>query len=144
MHDIADSFGVHISVLYDWRDRYPLFKQAMKDGHSDLLERVELSLYKRALGYDYEETKVEGSTEKNAEGREVFIPQRLTRTKKHVPPDTAAAMCVLTNRDPDHWKHRQEFTHVVDERVPLVLIEEVEVERDGQAGQALPVSDEGA
>lgn len=57
---------------------------------------MENALYKRALGYDAEETKVEVENGK----------KKITRVTKHVPPDVTAAIFWLKNRKPGAWRDK--------------------------------------
>jgi len=58
--------------------------------------QVEAAMFKKALGFWYEEVKVtkyrDGTT-------------RQTITRKYVPPSDQADMNWLCNRDPEKWKH---------------------------------------
>ncbi len=62
---------------------------------------VERALLKRALGYDYVETRTE-ETDKGF---------KKTETTKHVPPDTKAAVFWLKNRRPDRWSDTKLLEH---------------------------------
>lgn len=102
---IADRLAIDVDTLKEWRRLHPDFSAALERGKERALAGVVRSLYKRALGYDYEQTELVGK--KNAEGG-VSAKQMTTRSK-HVPPDVAAIMCILTNRDPGNWQHRREL-----------------------------------
>jgi hypothetical protein len=67
--------------------------------------RVERSLYDRAVGYNYDAVKVFMPA-----GREkpVYAPYT-----EHVPPDVTAAIFWLKNRDPQHWRDSQQLEHVL-------------------------------
>lgn len=66
--------------------------------------KVEKMLYKRALGYDVEET--ERIVDVNPDGS--VKPVRVKTTKKHIAPDTMAQMYWLNNRRRGEWGQRQE------------------------------------
>lgn len=102
---IADRLGIDVVTVNDWRRKYPDFSLALERGKERALAGVVRSLYKRALGYDYTQTEMSGK--KNAEGG-MSAKQYIERSK-HVPPDVAAIMCILTNRDPGNWQHRREL-----------------------------------
>jgi hypothetical protein len=68
-------------------------------------ERVERSLYQRAIGYTYDTVKIlkpAGTTEP------VIVPYR-----RHVPPDVTACIFWLKNRRPDEWRDRQDQRHTI-------------------------------
>ncbi len=63
--------------------------------------RVERSLYNRAVGYSHPDVHVS-----NFQGQVTLTP-----ITKHYPPDVAAAFIWLKNRRPDLWRDRQEVAH---------------------------------
>jgi hypothetical protein len=100
--EVADLFGVNLSTLYRWRAKKPHFGRVFKLGKQIADEKVERSLYERAIGYSYEAQKAVMTRSG---------PQML-RWREHVPPDVSAAMAYLKNRRPDRWRdtHRIEHT----------------------------------
>lgn len=62
-------------------------------------ERVEKSLYERAIGYEHYETKYLASSGKLFE----------RETIKHYPPDVDAAIFWLKNRKPKDWKDKHDL-----------------------------------
>jgi len=75
--------------------------------NENLDSRVENALLKRALGYEYTETRYE-ETDKGEKRVEVT---------KHVPPDPRAAIFWLKNRRPDKWSDRQVLEHTDPDEV---------------------------
>jgi hypothetical protein len=67
--------------------------------------RVERSLYERAVGYNYEATKI--CTPANRE-KPVYAPY-----VEHIPPDVTAAIFWMKNRDPQHWRDSQQLELVL-------------------------------
>lgn len=104
--EIADKFSIGASTLSGWLKAHPELFEAYKEGVARSLGPIVRSLYERARGYEYDEIKVEGKA--NSEGG--ISGKRITKTTKRVHPDVAAIMCVLTNKDPENWKHRSEMT----------------------------------
>jgi hypothetical protein len=95
--EMADFFGVAVSTFYKWKNEFPAFSEALKAGKTEADDRVERSLYHKAIGYTFEAVKimaVKGEVEK--------VPYR-----EHVPPDTTAAIFWLKNRRPDKWRDIQ-------------------------------------
>lgn len=103
--EIADDLGVSISTLYNWRAKHPEFLSALKYGKSQSNERVERSLYLRAVGYEHDAVKV--SFDKD--GQPIYAPYRA-----FVPPDPGAMKLWLLNRDPENWKERVEVSRPDD------------------------------
>jgi orotate phosphoribosyltransferase-like protein len=98
--ELADELDVSVSTLYNWRAKYPEFLQAVKTAKEIADERVERSLFQRAVGFEHEAVKV-GFTK---EGVPLYAPYR-----EVIPPDTNAASFWLKNRQPDKWRDKTEM-----------------------------------
>lgn len=94
---IAHNIGIRRDTLYDWKNRFPDFSNALKKGKEVVDIEVENALLKRALGYEYTEVM----TEESEDG----YKQR--RTVKQVPADVTAQIFWLKNRRPDRWREKQ-------------------------------------
>jgi hypothetical protein len=94
--EIADTLGVCARTIYRWKIQHPEFSQALRVGKELCDERVERSLYNRAVGYTYDAVKI------NVDKGDVII----TPYKEHCPPDVAAQKLWLTNRRAEQWKER--------------------------------------
>lgn len=96
--EIADFFEVDVATLNRWKNKYPDFCASLKSGkrHSD--SKVEDALYNRALGYEYEEHKLEESEQ----------GVKKTVTKKQLAGDTTAQIFWLKNRQPERWRDKTE------------------------------------
>lgn len=95
---IAGNMGISHTTLYEWRKKYPNISEALKKGKEVVDVEVENALYKRAIGYDYEET----TEEQSEDGYKKRV------IKKHMPPDTTACIFWLKNRKPREWRDKQE------------------------------------
>lgn len=98
--DMADFFGVSLRTINNWKVRYPEFLHALKEGKDAADDRVERSLYHRAVGYTFDAVKI-----MSYEGSVIEAPYR-----EHVPPDTTAAIFWLKNRRPSDWRDRRELS----------------------------------
>lgn len=96
--EVADFFEVNIATVYRWKNEYEEFCDALKSGKVASDERVERSLYSRALGYEHDEVDI-----RVIDGVIVKTPIR-----KFYPPDTTAAIFWLKNRRPEKWRDKQE------------------------------------
>ena|ERR1700730_2670455 len=94
--EIAQDLDVHVATLYRWQAEIPVFREALKAGKDLADERVERSLYHRAVGYSYSAVKILQNN-----GAPVIVPYT-----EHVPPDVGAGTLWLTNRRRDHWKQK--------------------------------------
>jgi hypothetical protein len=100
--EVADMLGIGLATLYRWKLDHPAFSRVFKLGKAAADDRVERSLYSRAIGYDY-------IAEKSAMTRH---GQKTMRYRQHIPPDTAAAVWYLKNRRPDRWRDSVRHEHV--------------------------------
>lgn len=96
--DLADFFKVSLPTLQRWRVSFPDFCASLKTGKYIADDRVEMSLYHRAIGYSFESEKIF-----NHQGKIVRA-----KTIEHVPPDTTAMIFWLKNRRTAQWRDRQE------------------------------------
>lgn len=99
--ELADFFKVDVRTIYNWKHSQDEFFQAVLVGKDALDDRVERSLYQRAVGYTFESEKVF-----NYQGEIVRAP-----TREHVAPDPGAALNWLKNRRPDKWRDKVEHEH---------------------------------
>lgn len=96
--DLADFFGVSIRTVANWKNAHPEFLHALKGGKDAADDRVERSLYQRAVGYTFDAIKIF-----QHQGDVVTAPYR-----EHVAPDTTACIFWLKNRRPDAWRDKRE------------------------------------
>jgi hypothetical protein len=100
--EVADFFHVSESTLNLWKLDHPGFSESLKLGKDAPDNRVEKSLYRRALGYSHEAVKIFADPKTGAE--------QIVPFTEHYPPDTTAAIFWLKNRKPAEWRDRQELT----------------------------------
>jgi hypothetical protein len=100
--DLADFFDVNGDTIYEWAKQHEGFSDAIKTGRGDWNKEIEKNLAHRAMGYECVETQFFTYQGEVTDERTVI---------KHYPPDTAAAIFMLCNRDPEHYRNRQEFVH---------------------------------
>lgn len=95
---IAHNLGIHIDTFYEWKKRYPDFSEILKKNKEVVDREVENALYKRALGYRYDEVTYENGLE-------------VKRVQKEALPDVTAQIFWLKNRKRDVWRDRQDVEH---------------------------------
>lgn len=115
--EIAQFFGITVRTIYKWKARHPEFAAAIKTGGAPADERVERSLFKRAVGYQQDAVKI--FLPKGALGP-VVVPY-----KEQIAPDTTACIFWLKNRRPDLWRDVNRHEHT------------------GKDGDAIEVSEDG-
>ena len=99
---IEKNLGIGIRTLYEYKEKYPQFLQALKKGKEVVDLEVENALLKRALGYDYTEETTEI---KIVAGKETKLVKKV---KKHMAGDVLAQMYWLNNRKPTKWKAKRD------------------------------------
>jgi hypothetical protein len=97
---ISENMGVSVRTLYRWKNKYGQICQSLKKGKEAADREVENALFKKALGYDYEEVR--------EEIKDGTVVKRIVTTK-HMPGDTTAQIFWLKNRKPDFWGGGDKF-----------------------------------
>lgn len=96
--ELADFFEIAESTLNNWKSVYPDFMESIKKGKTLADAEVADKLYKRATGYSHEDVDI-----KCFDGQIIETP-----LIKHYPPDTAAAIFWLKNRQRKKWRDKIE------------------------------------
>jgi transposase-like protein len=109
-NDVAEALGVHTATLYRWRNEHPTFRESLKVGKDAPDDRVEMALYRKAVGYTHEAVKIF-----QFQGQELIVPYT-----EVVQPDTTAAIFWLKNRRPEQWRANPESDQP-DARPPITL-----------------------
>lgn len=110
--EVAQFFDINRATLYRWMGSIPEFCDAIKRHGENSNDRVEVSLYERAVGYSYEAEKVfqyQGDVIR-------------AKTVEHIPPDPGAAMMWLKNRRAEGWKDKSS----VDQTLTIGFSEQFE------------------
>lgn len=112
--ELCKIVGINRTTYYEWLAKRPDFAQAIEDANKaqqdTMVVEAKKSLLKMLRGYDVKETTVvtvpTGKTDPATGKPEARVKEQKTKTK-HVSPDTASIIFVLTNGDPEHWKNKQ-------------------------------------
>jgi transposase len=101
---IAKKMGISLSTLGQWAEKFPQIGSALAIGCDAADRQVETALYKRAMGYEVEETKT----------TVIVAPddsrtQKLEKYQRHIPPDPVSVIFWLKNRKPNVWRDKREF-----------------------------------
>ena len=121
--EIAHNIGVTEKTLYEWVGKYSEIGEALKRGKevADIL--VENALFKRAVGYEYEEvtTEIRKVPFKKKDGTWGEKDQKhIKKTTKQVLPDTTAQIYWLKNRKPATWNDRKDnVVNSIEDLTPL-------------------------
>jgi hypothetical protein len=106
-YEIFDNLKISHSAFYDYLNKYPDFYDSIKKGRQLAIQKVEGSLFKKAMGY----TVTEKSTEVKVEADGTMKPVSVRNTEKHFQADMGAIAFFLKNKDPENWRDRQEIDH---------------------------------
>ena len=114
--EIADFFEVNVDTIYEWKKKHKEFSESLKSGKLYSDEAVVSSLYGRALGYEFEERKVEVDAEKK---------EKVTITTKQMAGDTTAQIFWLKNRRPKEWRNAPELDIQGDDKTIRISFKDV-------------------
>lgn len=89
---------ISTSTLCVWQHKYPEIDKALKECGEVVDRKVEKSLLKRSLGFNYKEKK---TTTKIVGGVEVVKKEEF---EKYMPPDVTACAIWLNNRKPQQFR----------------------------------------
>lgn len=94
--EVAEALGVSYSTFMDHCAKNPDFSDSLKQARMSGVPEVKLALYKRAVGFPYEETKI--SVKPDADGQPTKYIEKI---KKYALPDVGAIQTYLRNNTAD-------------------------------------------
>jgi hypothetical protein len=109
--EIAANLDITTTTLNRWKAKYPEFCASLKAGKTVPDDRVERSLYHKAVGYTFESEKIF-----QHDGEIIRA-----KTIEHVPPDTTACIFWLKNRRPDQWRDKTQTDLTVSGEVKFIV-----------------------
>lgn len=108
---IAAEFRISEATLNVWKKQFPEFLEAMRSKKDKADVKVIGSLFKRAVGYKYKETTIEGG--------------KIKIVTKEVPGDVTAQTFWLRNRQKENWRDRQqigvEFENMTEQQLDDII-----------------------
>jgi hypothetical protein len=93
--EIANELSITRSTLALWKKNHSEFSDALKKAKEEPDNKVEQSLYRRAVGFEYDEVTDDDG--------------RIKTTRKLVAPDVTAQIFWLKNRRPAQWRDKREL-----------------------------------
>lgn len=96
---MASDMGISVATLYNWQNEHPEFLEAIKEGKSESDFKVVSSLFRRAMGFSYNEKEI-------VKTGDAVVKQKVT--EKFIPPDVSAIKMWLCNRDPSRWADKNQ------------------------------------
>ena len=91
---LADFFEVAVSTVNLWKVQHAEFSESIRVPKEQADDRVEQSLFRRAMGYEHDEVDLK------VVGGEIVQ----TDVRKHYPPDSTAMIFWSKNRRPEQWR----------------------------------------
>ena len=101
--EIAEKLRISRESLNQYKNKYADVYNALMAPRGEADDQIEAALFRRCIGYNYEESSKKQTTGKN--GELIWLE---TRTTKHLPPDPSCIQFWLTNRRPDEWQRNPE------------------------------------
>lgn len=116
------AMGIGDDAYYEWMRTKPEFSEAIKNAQAafraETTTQVVNALKRKALGFEYVAERKEAAPQKvvlydpktGKKMREEYgdlTTVKAVRETVVVAPDTAAAIFLVTNLDPEHWKNQQ-------------------------------------
>lgn len=122
---ISKNMGISRSTLKEWKQRYPAISATLKKGKEVADIEVENALFKRATGYEVEETKVEI----DSNGK-----KHMVKITKHIAPDPTSIIYWLKNRRPEKWRDKPMPVKATEQEMDLLsaAFKELEELADGK------------
>ena len=127
--DFCKAMNIDRQTYYNWEKKSAFsaaIENAKKVFRDTQEERLVESLMNSALGYEAEEKKTEYVSDENGNRR----PKKQTVTKKHVQPNTGAAIFLLTNIAPERWKNKLNTEHSGEVQQGLNIIVQNERQKE--------------
>jgi DNA-binding CsgD family transcriptional regulator len=101
---MCEKLDIAPASWYEYANKHSIFAELVNWSKSVTIHRVENSLLKAAMGYEYEEIKTIVEEDKNGKKR-----TRIEKVKRHQPPNPTAMIFFLKNRAPNEWNDRREI-----------------------------------
>ena len=124
--EICKKLGTSHETFYKAKREKPEFADVLKETKEIADQKVEDSLYKRAIGFEYDEKKI----------TDVNGVRTTTITRKIVIPDTTAQIFWLKNRKSKNWRDKHDIT-TNDEpinNIKITIVNENDTGNEGVEG----------
>ena len=112
---IYNNLGISKDTFYRYKNEKSEFSDLLKKGQESLVEQLRGALIKKALGFEYKESK---RITKYEDGNEIIQTEEYTKQSL---PDVAAANLLLKNYDKENWSN--------DPRSDDIKREELEIKK---------------
>lgn len=109
LKDFVKAMSINDKTYRHWLNKpefVEMIERARNKFKQNLTKDLVLSLAKKAKGYEVEESKTTYVPTREGQNSAPQI-RNMVVAKRHVPGDTAAAIFLLTNLDPEHYQNKQ-------------------------------------
>lgn len=119
--EISSFLGVTERTFNNWKVENSSLFQSIRRGKTIADAKVAISLFRRAVGYQYEETTFESVVlDKNEDIAKKAFKKKTV--KKELPPDVGAATMWLKNRQRDKWRDRDiDLNSLTNEQLDYII-----------------------
>lgn len=111
---IADNLGVSYSTFNKYKAENSDFSEFLKNGRKSLVLKLRGALVKKAMGFEYTETKK--YSKRDPDGN---VSQYIEETTKTALPDVAALNLCLKNYDPEDWANDPQALRLKEKELEL-------------------------
>lgn len=138
LDEIAKKLGIGRATLFDYQKRHPDFADALKIGREIMDSKVEDSLLKECVGYQYEETTTTTVAIINKKTGQVTDLEKVEKrtTKRWARPSPVAIAYYLNNRKPKEWKNKVVFDGDDDNGILPKLLEAMNELKDRRTAES--------
>ena len=120
--ELAEFLDISEATLNNWKHEHPEFLESIRRGKLVADAEVAEKLYQRATGFEWDENvPIKKKTVTYKDGKRLKESEEIVVVQVHrvVPPDTAAGVHWLTNRQPDRWRNKQQHEVSGKDGAPL-------------------------
>lgn len=130
LKEFCEAMDIEDETYYQWMKKAE-FSEAIRKAkevfRSSLEKRVVTSLANSAIGYETTETKTEYASDLLTGKPKI---KKQTKTVKQVPPNTGAAIFLLTNINPERWKNKLNTEHTGEVDTGMTFVIESEKDKE--------------
>lgn len=117
---LAEFFGISLSTLYIWKNKYPDFSESLRLGKEIADSKVAYSIYQRAIGMTIPDFHIS-----------IFHGEvKITPIEKYLPPDVSACIFWLKNRQKEKWNNTPDKNNNNLTAFNIVINEEIKCENE--------------
>ena len=131
---LGDFFDVTETTINNWKEEFPEFFESIKKGKLRADSEIAEGLYNRAKGavINTQQAIKLKESQFNSEGKKISEEERVEVVDliQEVPPDTAAGIFWLKNRNPEMWRDKQDGKDGLSPKEQLeIQIKELELKK---------------